>query len=181
MTEREIMARVQAKLGAKVLQAYEFRGQCAVTIAPSELRPLLTWLRDDSDIQTDWLLDVGGVDYLGYSPTDGSGDDDREWRYEVAYQLYSMRHNHRFRVKVAVAEPNLVVPSVWDLWGIANWMEREVWDLYGIRFEGHPNLRRILCHDEFVGHALRKDYPINKRQKLTSPVENILCEKAEWA
>ena len=61
------------------------------------------------------------------------------------------------------------VPSVWDLWGLANWMEREVWDLFGIRFEGHPNLRRIMCHDEFQGHALRKDYPINRRQKLSRP------------
>lgn len=181
MTEREIMHRVQAKFGTAVLATYEFRGQCAVTIKPGQLRPMLEWLRSEPEINTDWLLDVGGVDYLGFSPEDGAGDDDREWRYEVAYQLYSMKHNHRFRVKVAVAEPNLVVPSVWDLWGIANWMEREVWDLYGIKFEGHPNLRRILCHDEFEGHALRKDYPINKRQKLTSPAENILCEKAEWA
>ena len=121
-------------------------------------------------------MDVGGVDYLGYPD-----DDDREWRFEVAYQLYSMKLNHRFRVKVGVPDDSVEVPSVWDLWAIANWEEREVYDMYGIRFAGHPNLRRILCHDEFVGHALRKDYPINKRQKLSQPSEIILCEKVVWA
>lgn len=181
MTEREIMARVEAQFGAKVLRSYEFRGQCAVTVKPADLREVLTFLRDDADTGLDALMDVGGVDYLGFSPVDGSGDDDREWRFEVAYQLYSMSKNHRFRVKVAVGEEKPLVPSVWDLWAIANWMEREVFDLFGIHFEGHPNLRRIMCHDEFQGHALRKDYPINKRQKLSSPAENLLCAKVEWA
>ncbi len=176
MVERDIMARVQAQFGERVLASYEFRGQCAVTVRPADLRAVLVWLRDDGEINADWLLDVGGVDYLGYPD-----DDDREWRYEVAYQVYSMAKNHRFRVKVAVPEGAESVPSVWDLWAVANWMEREVWDLYGIRFEGHPNLRRILCHDEFEGHALRKDYPINKRQKLSQPAENLLCDKVEWA
>jgi NADH/F420H2 dehydrogenase subunit C len=175
------MERVTAQFGTKVLHSYEFRGQCAITIRPGDLRAVLVWLRDDPEIATDWLMDVGGVDYLGFSPADGSGDDDRIARFEVAYQLYSMKHNHRVRVKVAVPEDKPTVPSVWDLWGTANWMEREVWDLYGIRFEGHPNLIRILCHHQFEGHALRKDYPINRRQRLSSPLENILCAKAEWA
>ena len=97
------------------------------------------------------------------------------------YQLYSTARNHRFRVKVAVRDDSVTVPSISDLWGIANWEEREVYDMYGIRFTGHPNLRRILCHDEFVGHALRKDYPINKRQKLSAPSEMILCARSEDA
>ncbi len=180
MTEREIMDKVSARLGSKVLVTYEFRGQCAVTIRPADLRELLAWLRDDPDTDMQWLIDVGGVDYLGYAPA-GRDDDDRDWRFEVAYQLYSMSKNHRFRVKVAVNETECEVPSIWDMWAVANWMEREVWDLYGIKFPGHPNLRRIMCHDDFQGHALRKDYPINKRQKLTVPTEDLLCEKVEWA
>jgi NADH:ubiquinone oxidoreductase subunit C len=92
-----------------------------------------------------------------------------------------MSRNHRFRVKVAVRDDAVTVPSVWDLWGVANWMEREVWDLFGVRFTGHPNLRRIMCHDDFVGHALRKDYPIARRQKLSTPTEHILCERSELA
>lgn len=176
MTESDILTKVKARFGARVLAEYSFRGQSAVTVAPETLRELLVFLRDDVEIALDWLMDVGGVDYLGYPD-----DDDREWRFEVAYQLYSMKLNHRFRVKVGVRDDSVEVPSVWDLWAIANWEEREVYDMFGIRFAGHPNLRRILCHDEFVGHALRKDYPINKRQKLSQPSEIILCEKVEWA
>jgi NADH/F420H2 dehydrogenase subunit C len=176
VTESDILAKVKARFGARVLAEYSFRGQSAVTVAPETLREILVFLRDDAETAFDWLMDVGGVDYLGYPD-----DDDREWRFEVAYQLYSMKLNHRFRVKVGVPDDSVEVPSVWDLWAIANWEEREVYDMYGIRFAGHPNLRRILCHDEFVGHALRKDYPINKRQKLSQPSEIILCEKVEWA
>lgn len=173
MLEADIATRVNERFGSAILDTYHFRGQSAVTIRPQHLRELLTWLRDTPELGFEWLMDVGGVDYLGY--------DDRGWRFEVAYQLYSMKNNHRFRVKVAVESDAVTVPSVWDLWGTANWMEREVWDLYGIRFDGHPNLRRIMCHDEFVGHALRKDYPIQRRQKLTTPAESVLCERSELA
>lgn len=176
MQEIQIMEKVQARFGAKVLRTYTFRGQCAVTVAPADLRDVLTFLRDEPGLGFDMLMDVGGVDYLSHPDAD-----DLEWRFEVAYQMYSLTQNHRFRVKVAVHEAKPEVPSVWDLWGIANWMEREVFDLFGIRFPGHPNLRRIMCHDEFVGHALRKDYPITRRQKLSQPSENILCEKVEYA
>ena len=181
MNESDILAQIKERFGARVLAEYNFRGQYAVTVAPETLRELLVYLRDDKAIELDWLMDVGGVDYLGYSDQAAPDEDEREWRFEVAYQLYSMRLNHRFRVKVAVRDESVEVPSVWDLWAIANWEEREVWDMFGVRFTGHPNLRRILCHDEFVGHALRKDYPINKRQKLSQPSEMILCEKVEWA
>jgi NADH-quinone oxidoreductase subunit C len=176
MQEADIATRITERFGARVLATYAFRGQHAVTVGPETLRELLLFLRDDKDTALDWLIDVGGVDYLTYGD-----EDEREWRFEVAYQLYSMSKNHRFRVKVAVRDEAVEVPSVWDLWAIANWEEREVYDMFGIRFTGHPNLRRILCHDEFKGHALRKDYPINKRQKLSAPAEIILCEKVEWA
>lgn len=176
MQESEIASRVTARFGADVLQEYNFRGQYAVTVRPAAIREVLTFLRDDPALKFNILMDVAGVDYLDYP-----GDDDREWRFEVVYQMYSLDLNHRFRIKVGVPDETVPVPSVWDLWNIANWMEREVWDLFGVHFEGHPNLRRILCHDEFVGHALRKDYPITRRQKLTQPSENVLCEKVEWA
>jgi NADH-quinone oxidoreductase subunit C len=173
VTEIELLAVVEARFAGKILATYSFRGQAAVTVAPSSLREVLVYLRDEHGF--DMLMDVAGVDYLGYP------DWENDWRYEVAYQMFNTKGYGRFRVKVAVTEEANEVPSVWDLWGIANWMEREVYDMFGVRFAGHPNLRRILCHDQFEGHALRKDYPIQKRQKLSEPSENILCEKVEYA
>jgi NADH-quinone oxidoreductase subunit C len=175
MEQAEIAAQLVAHLGAdRVRVQGEHCGQCYVTINPDALREALAFLRDTPAIAMNMLMDVGGVDYLGFG-------DDREWRFEVAYQLFSTDLNHRTRVKVAVADGRTTVPSVWDMWGVANWMEREVFDMFGITFTDHPNLRRILCHEDFKGHALRKDYPINKRQQLSRPVDNLLPEKAEWA
>ena len=173
MDQAEITARVRERFGSRIIEEYNFRGQHAVTVRPGDLRELLLYLRDTAGLDFEWLMDVSGVDYLGY--------DEREWRFEVAYQMLSLKQNHRYRVKVGVTSDAVSVPSVWDLWGIANWMEREVFDLYGIRFDNHPNLRRILCHDEFVGHALRKDYPKNRRQKLSRPSESVLCDSSEVA
>lgn len=175
MNEADIAARVNDKFGPRVLQNYNFRGQYAVTVAPDAIRDVLAFLRDDPEIAIDMLSDVGGVDLLTLE------DEEREWRFEVVYHMYSVAKNHRIRIKVAVRDETVSVPSVWDMWGLANWEEREVFDMFGVRFDGHPNLRRILCHDQFVGHALRKDYPINKRQKMTHPAESILCEKSEHA
>jgi NADH/F420H2 dehydrogenase subunit C len=175
MDQTAIAERLIAHLGEeRVLCSGEHRGQHWVTIGPETLRDALAYMGSDADIAIDMLTDIGGVDYLGYG-------DDRAWRYEVAYQLSSIALNHRFRVKVAVTSDQTEVPSVWDLYGVANWMEREVYDMFGIRFSDHPNLRRILCHDDFQGHALRKDYPINKRQQLERPVDNLLTDQPEWA
>ena len=183
LSQEEIVSKIQARFAGRILRVTTFAGQSAVTIRPMELREVLTFLRDDPALQFSWLMDIGGVDWQGYGGDEEQ--DAQEWRFEVAYQLYSMELNHRIRIKVAVgcddggaAER---VPSVWDLWGVANWMEREVWDLFGIGFDGHPNLRRIMCHDEFEGHALRKDYPINRRQRLSKPSEMLLCARHEWA
>jgi NADH/F420H2 dehydrogenase subunit C len=183
LPQAEIVARLQEQLGSRALKVTTCAGQSAVTIRPADLREALIFLRDDSALQFSWLMDVGGVDWMGYGSDEEQ--DAQEWRFEVAYQLYSLEKNHRIRLKVAVGVDGAgnaeSVPSVWDLWGVANWMEREVWDLFGIAFDGHPNLRRIMCHDEFVGHALRKDYPINRRQKLSRPSEMVLCGRHEWA
>lgn len=173
MDEVAIAARVKEHFGARILGEYSHAGQHAVTIAPADIREVLCWFRDQDGLDFNMLMDIGGVDYKGY--------DDRDHRFEVVYQLYSMTENHRFRVKVAVRDDTVEVPTVWDLFRVANWMEREVWDMYGVRFTDHPNLRRILCHDDFVGHALRKDYPINKRQQLSRPVELLLTNDPDHA
>jgi NADH-quinone oxidoreductase subunit C len=104
------------------------------------------------------LSDVTAVDLLPRAP-----------RFEVVYHLYSVARNHRVRVKAPVPEDDPELHSVEALYASANWMEREVWDMYGIRFAGHPDLRRLLLYEEFEGHPLRKDYAKEKRQPLVGP------------
>lgn len=106
----------------------------------------------------DLLLDIAGVDLLELEHTD---------RFAVVYILYSLPKDLRLRVKVYVPEDDMNVSSVADVWASANWAEREAYDMFGFNFQGHPNLARILCHREFVGHALRKDYPVMKGQWAT--------------
>jgi NADH-quinone oxidoreductase subunit C len=91
-------------------------------------------------------------------------------RFVVVYHFFSLAHKHRLRVEVPVDEDDAEVDSLTSLWGGADWLEREVWDMFGIRFRGHPDLKRILMYDEFEGHPLRKDYPVKKRQPLIGPV-----------
>ncbi len=98
---------------------------------------------------------VTAVDYLGQDP-----------RFEVVYNLLSTRTNERIRLRVKVPESDATVPSITGLWRGADWFERYCFDMYGIRFGGHPDLRRLLMYDEFVGHPLRKDYPLRGRQPL---------------
>ncbi len=108
----------------------------------------LTFLRDDSTVDCKMLVDVCGVDYPS-----------REERFEVVYNLLSLRQNHRVRVKITTDE-DTPVPSVAEVFSSANWFEREVWDLYGVFFADHPDLRRILTDYGFEGHPLRKDFPM---------------------
>jgi NADH/F420H2 dehydrogenase subunit C len=103
----------------------------------------------------DLLADIAGVDLLNVEHTE---------RFLVVYNLYSIENDLRVRVKVYVPEDDMNVSSVTDVWQSANWAEREAYDMFGFKFEGHPNLVRILTHREFEGHALRKDYPVMKGQ-----------------
>jgi len=90
-------------------------------------------------------------------------------RFVVVYHFFSLPLKHRVRVEVPLEENDAEVDSVTSLWAGADWLEREVWDMFGIRFRGHANLKRILTYEQFVGHPLRKDYPVNKRQPLIGP------------
>ena len=133
-------------------------GDATAVVREFYLLEVMRFLRDDPALAFEMLSDVCAVDYLPRVP-----------RFEVVYHLYSVAKNHRLRVKVLCDGASPSVPSVTALWESANWMEREVWDLYGIRFDGHPDLRRILLYDEFEGHPLRKDYPKERRQPLVGP------------
>lgn len=133
-----------------------------VVVTADKLRAALQFLRDDPTVRADVMVDITAVDYLGYPGHDQA-------RFAVVYILKSQQAaHHRLSVKVWVEEDHPSVPSVHDLWKIANWQERETWDQYGIVFDGHPNLKRLLNHIEFVGHPLRKDYPAKKRQWLST-------------
>ena len=124
------------------------RGQLIVTCRNDEIVAFLTYLRDDPNCLFRVLLDICGVDYP-----------DKIKRFEIVYQLQSLRLNQRIRVKV-LCEKEEIIPSVSGVFSSANWYERETWDLYGIMFSDHPDLRRLLTDYGFDGHPLRKDFPL---------------------
>jgi NADH-quinone oxidoreductase subunit C len=159
----EVLRRLRDRLGPAVADTHEHRGDTTAVIERSALLDALRFCRDEPGLAFDVLMDLTAADYLKYP-----GREDGP-RFEVVYHLYSLTHNHRVRLKVRVDEDDAVVPSAVPLWPIANWLEREVWDMFGVRFAGHPDLRRLLMYEEFVGHPLRKDYPINRRQPLIGP------------
>ena len=163
MDGQGILARLRERLGGRVEDTHDHRGDHTAVIARAGLIEALTMCRDDPALAFDLLVDITAVDYLKFP-----GREDGP-RFEVVYHLYSVEHNHRVRLKVRVEQDDATVPTATVLWPIANWLEREVWDMFGIRFEGHPDPRRLLLYEEFVGHPLRKDYPINRRQPLIGP------------
>jgi NADH-quinone oxidoreductase subunit C len=132
------------------------------------LREVATFVRADPAHAFDLPIDCTAVDYIG-----------RELRFEVVYQLYSTEHRRRLTIKVSVPEEDATCPSLTPVWPGLNWHERETWDMYGVRFIGHPNLRRVLMYESFEGFPLRKDYPIDKRQPLIEmrPVDEIPTQR----
>jgi len=158
-----ILDEVRARFGGTVLETHDQHGDHTAVVERAAVRDVLAFCRDAGALAFDMLMDLTAVDYAKFP-----GREDGP-RFEVVYHLYSVPHNHRLRVKVRVDEDDASVPTAVPLWPIANWFEREVWDMFGIRFEGHPDLRRLLMYEEFVGHPLRKDYPINRRQPLIGP------------
>jgi NADH-quinone oxidoreductase subunit C len=159
----EILQRLRDRFGAGVVETHEYRGDTTAVIERGAIADVLRFCRDEPPLAFDVLMDLTAADYLKYR-----GREDGP-RFEVVYHLYSLPHNQRVRLKVRVDEDDAVVPTAVELWPIANWLEREVWDMFGVRLAGHPDLRRLLMYEEFVGHALRKDYPINRRQPLIGP------------
>ncbi|MFO0839748.1 MAG: NADH-quinone oxidoreductase subunit C [Phycisphaerae bacterium] len=127
-------------------------GQFAVRVPADRLKEVMGFLRDDPRCRFEQLSDVTCVDYLNYP--------DAEDRFGVTYSLLSLSHNHRLWVKCFVNDPAPTVPSMCPLWPGAEWTEREAFDMFGIRFEGHPDLRKILTPENFADHPLRKDYPL---------------------
>ena len=153
-----VIERLRERFGDAVREAHAHRGDLTAVIGVDEYHNVMAFLRDDPVCVYDFLTDLSGLDRLRLHESP---------RFEVVVHLYSTTNNHRLRIKThPVDDANPTVPSITDIYPAANWPEREVWDMFGVRFTGHPNLKRILMYEEFVGHPLRKDYPVNKRQPL---------------
>ncbi len=146
---------IEAVLGARVAKLILEKGDLIIEIKATGLIDAMTSLRDESSLAFSQMIDASGMDYAEFGGT---------WegpRYAVVYQLLSIQHNWRLRVRSFCADDDFpMIDSVNDIWSAANWYEREAFDLYGIVFNGHPDLRRILTDYGFVGHPFRKDFPV---------------------
>jgi NADH-quinone oxidoreductase subunit C len=152
---QKVLDALETKFGDAIVRTETQHGDEIAWVAGEKLVDVATWLRDDPAMAFDSAMFVTAIDRLGDEP-----------RFEVCFQLRSLRHRHRIRLKVGVGDEDPTVPSLSGLWPSLDWQERETYDMYGIVFEGHPDLRRIYMYDEFVGYPLRKDYPKEKRQPL---------------
>ncbi|MCL2791001.1 MAG: NADH-quinone oxidoreductase subunit C [Desulfobulbus sp.] len=148
-----IADRLRAEFPEEILQSYTNQGQVAVIVRPGRIVALLRWLRDTDGVRMDHLRSLCGVDNLRRKDSESS-------RFEVVYNLYSIPLRHAIRVRASVGDKDPVIDSVAGLWAGADWLERETYDLFGIRFNNHPDLRRVLLPDDWVGYPLRKDYPL---------------------
>ncbi len=169
------LARLKERFAAQGLRAAEFRGDTTVLVPREKLHDVMQFLRDDAQCRYDFLSDVAGADYLNYPKGHAQGF---EGRFAVVYNMVSTHFNRRLFVKCMLTptldttgtldDPALHVPSVVDLWPGAEFNEREVFDMFGIRFDGHPDLRRILMWEAYPAFPLRKDYPMTGRGERES-------------
>jgi NADH-quinone oxidoreductase subunit C len=149
MTNNEIIEKVKSRLPETLLEVYEFRGDLTLVIKKEEIVRVAEFIKGDPDLSFDLIIDACGVDR--YRP---------EGRFEVVYNVYSLKNKRYLRLKVRVEENHPVVPTVTGVWPGANWHERETFDMFGVKFEGHPDLRRMYLPEEFEYHPLRKDFPL---------------------
>lgn len=158
MSASVTLQKLQENFGAYILAIHSHRGDDTALVAREAIVEVCRFLKEQEELHYNFLMDITAVDYRGRRP-----------RFEVVYHFYSLPFNRRVRIKAPVPEEEAIIDSLTPLWPGANWFEREVWDMFGIRFRGHPDLRRILLYEPFEGHPLRKDYPIRKRQPLIGP------------
>jgi NADH-quinone oxidoreductase subunit C len=151
MTSDEMSEKMSSAFPAAIIDQSRFRDECTLRLQASALRDVCLHARDI--LGFNYLIDVSSVDHFGNEP-----------RYEVVYELYSMKDGVHLRLKISVSEDNCTVPTVSDIWPTADWHEREVYDMMGIQFSNHPDMRRILMWDGYPYHPLRKDFPLQGKQ-----------------
>lgn len=144
---------LKSRFEEAILNEADFRDEQVFYIKPGAVFDICQALLDDSELDVKFLADITSVDWLGH-------EDEFGGRYEVLYNLYSLKHRYRFFLRAMLPADSPRIASLTPLWNGANWLEREVWDLMGIEFEGHPELTKILTADDLEGHPLRRDFPL---------------------
>ncbi len=142
--------KLKEAFGGDIIQVTECAGQVAVIVRRDRIVDILRFLHDDGELLFDHLADLTAVDWSGKKTP----------RFEVVYNLFSIRYKRYLRIKAQVPEEDPRIDSVTCIWKTANWLERECYDMFGIIFEGHPDLRRLIMPEDWQGHPLRKDYPL---------------------
>ena len=159
---KRILDRLKERFGDAVLETSSAHGDDVAVVTREAWRAAAEFVRSDAQCLCDYFVDLSAVDRCD----PGVDDLDMDDRFEVYVIAYSLRLKHRVRLKTRVAGAAPTLPTLTPVWAGADWLEREAYDMFGVRFEGHPDLRRILMYEEFEGHPLRKDYPANRTQPL---------------
>jgi NADH-quinone oxidoreductase subunit C len=162
MTGPELLASISQLFGPKLQEKTEFRGETTYTLLPPDLREVAKFCRDE--LSFDYLIDITSIDNFGEEP-----------RFAIVYELYSMTLAIHLRLKLRVSEEPGTVDTVSDVWPTANWHEREIFDMMGIKFNGHPDLRRILMWDGYPYFPLRKEFPL---EGLPSEMPDVAFSEA---
>lgn len=154
------ISKLRARFPDEIVEGDDRQGDPSIVLKKGKIVDICHFLRDDPDLLYKVFIDLCGVDYLGFGKTP---------RFAVVYHLFSLEKRQRIRLKAFLEEADLTIDSVVGVWKGAEWPEREAFDMFGIRFNNHPFLHRILTHNQFVGHPLRKDYPADQRHPCTEP------------
>ena len=163
-------AALQAARPGVLLDTHNFRDETTLVVAPGDVVATCRFLRDTPGLVYNFLSDISAVDYWP--------EQDRPERFGICYHLLSMLYGRRLRVKIYVAEDEAEAPTMTGVWPGANWLEREIFDLMGIRFSGHPDLRRVLMPADWDGHPHRRDYPLGYEQvQFSFNAEEIMKHK----
>lgn len=200
-TIEDLKQNLQTQFGELIHAMQEHCGQLTIEVAPENLIKICDVLRNHEAFNFEQLIDVCGVDYLDYGKSEWVTEKATSTGFERAaarrtkinvlkrqgprfaavYQLLSLHHNQRLRIRVYTKHEPYMVPSVVSIWPSANWFERETYDLYGILFDGHPDLRRILTDYGFTGHPFRKDFPLSGyvQMRYDATEARVIYEKVD--